>query len=305
MNDEIVALHQEMFGFVPPKAGVAYERLAAVVLAVLGWEEVTHDVSERAVGRLASHQLDVTALSPTGTPGRLIVECKDYATTVGEEILNTLVGVLKQIGGATAAVITTKGFTAGARAIAVDEDIALVLLRHFDPKAEKGKFVMKVVVTMRAMLPSFSNFDVVIGPSAHDLEEHLDIALTGADRLRRLDGTPAEKLIDLLSIGEGDLAEGSHSRRVDFPDERLIESTSGVTVPISALTWTEDVVGAPFTFETEAKGTPVLVLEQLDGEGSVFSGRLVVSDDLHAWEIDGDGIVHARGHLPQTAAAQV
>jgi linoleoyl-CoA desaturase len=93
MIDEIVKLHTELFGFAPKKAGTPYERIAAIVLATLGWHDVSHDVVERPVGRRAEHQLDVVARDPSGKVGRLIVECKDYSATVGEGTLNTLVGV--------------------------------------------------------------------------------------------------------------------------------------------------------------------------------------------------------------------
>src|SRR5437868_7095714 len=114
MSDEIAALHGDLFEFVPPKAGTAYERIAALVLATLGWQNVAHDVSEQPVGRCAEHRLDVVAHDSAGVVGRLIVECKDYSKTVGEGTLNTLVGVREQLGAKAAAVVTTKGFTAGA-----------------------------------------------------------------------------------------------------------------------------------------------------------------------------------------------
>jgi len=103
MSDEIAALHGDLFEFVPPKAGTAYERIAALVLATLGWQNVAHYVSEQPVGRCAEHRLDVVAHDSAGVVGRLIVECKDYSKTVGEGTLNTLVGVREQLGAKAAA----------------------------------------------------------------------------------------------------------------------------------------------------------------------------------------------------------
>lgn len=44
-------------------------------------------------------------------------------------------------------------------------------------------------------------------------------------------------------------------------------------------------------------GDPVLVLEQLDGDGELESGRVVVDQDLFAWDLDEDGNVVPRGQL--------
>ena len=124
-------LHESVFGFRPEKKGEAYERLAAVVLAVLGWQDVTHDVRERPEGKRALHQLDVTAKHPDGRILQFVVECKDWNRIVGKGTVDALVGVRSQIGADAAAVVTTKGFTRGARSVAADEDIALVLLTPF------------------------------------------------------------------------------------------------------------------------------------------------------------------------------
>jgi len=68
-------------------------------------------------------------------------------------------------------------------------------------------------------------------------------------------------------------------------------------VKISALTWVEENIRHTFKTQSELKGTPVLVVEQLNEDGSVFSGRVVVSEDLYAWDIDAAGHVHPRGQL--------
>jgi hypothetical protein len=295
MSDPILALHNELFGFIPKKAGTAYERVAAMVLATLGWENIQHDVTEQPVGRLAEHQLDVTAQDPSGKVERLVVECKQWETIVGEEVLNTLVGVVKQVGGA-AAVVTTQGYTVGARAVAVDEDIALLRLRHFDPEHEKGNFVMKVILTIDALLPSISDFDVQIAPSAVGLPTELHFALSETDHLRHLDGGTAETLGELLE-SQSSALEGRHHRRVDFAKGRLIDTVEGPPVPIIAAMWVEENVRQTQRIETSVKGTPVLVVEQLDQEGNVHSGRLVVSSSLYAWDIGAGGQVQPRGRL--------
>ena len=39
----------------PDKHGTAYERVAAVVMAVLGWDDIEFDQTERPEGLLGSH----------------------------------------------------------------------------------------------------------------------------------------------------------------------------------------------------------------------------------------------------------
>src|SRR5687768_12667432 len=74
---DIERLHHELFGIVPGKHGTAYERIAAVVMAVLGWHDVEYDRSEQPEGLLAGHQIDVVCRRPDGNQERLIIECKD------------------------------------------------------------------------------------------------------------------------------------------------------------------------------------------------------------------------------------
>jgi hypothetical protein len=107
---DITQLHQSLFGYVPDKPGTAYERIGAVVLAMLGWGDVIHDSKERPAKRQAIHQLDITAHDPAGEVRRLLVECKDWNRRVGQGTLNALVGVRDQVGADAAAVVTTEGF---------------------------------------------------------------------------------------------------------------------------------------------------------------------------------------------------
>jgi hypothetical protein len=144
LSSAIEDLHEALFGFRPAKAGTAYERLSAVVLATLGWEGVVHDMTDSVEGKLAEHQLDVTARHPSGEIKRLIVECKDWDVVVGQDTLDHLVGVQAQVEADAAAVMTTKGYTGGAIKVAVDEDIAMLRLRPFDPERPGLQLIPRV-----------------------------------------------------------------------------------------------------------------------------------------------------------------
>jgi hypothetical protein len=298
VSSAIEDLHEAVFGFRPAKAGTAYERLGAVVLATLGWEGVVHDTTESVPGKLAEHQLDVTGRHPSGEIKRLIVECKDWDEAVGQGTLDTLVGVRAQVKADAAAAMTTKGYTAGAIAVAVDEDIAMLRLRAFDPE-NPDAYIKTITLTLEPVGSVYSDWDVEVMPDAGlPSGTTFQIAMSGTDQLLRLDGSPAETLAEVIEAQKTTLEEGTYPRRAEFSDGRLLLTTSGDQIAIAALIWTESVVksrGHPTVIEKQ--GEPVLVLEQLNEHGELEHGRVVVDRDLFAWDIDADGNVTRRGPL--------
>lgn len=298
VSSAIEELHRAAFGFVPAKAGVAYERLAAVTMAVLGWHDVVHDVIEKPAGRIAEHQLDVVARHPAGEVRRLIVECKDWDKTVGKATLDGLVGVRDQIGADAAAVMTTVGYTSGARKVAVDEDIALLRLRPFDPGQDEGIYIKAVEIALDAYVPVHSDFGVEVAED-HPLasETQFRVSLTSEDHLLHPEGSQAEKLDAVLRQHAAPMRDGVYEQRAEFDGIRLISTQEGMHVPIRALTWIETVSHGPTVIRSEMKGEPKLVFEQLDDQGGVHSGRVVVDRDLYAWQFDADNELQARGSL--------
>lgn|GEM_PF-4043035 len=287
-------LHQALFGSLPPKQGAAYERLTAVVLAVFGWTDVQHDTREAKPGKRAKHQLDVTARHPTGLVKRLIVECKDWDRKVGKGTLDALVGVLGQLDVKDGAVVTTKDFTKGARAVAADNDIALVVIRPFDPE-DPTPYVKRIVLTINALFSVPPTFRV---ETSQDAPPNLRTGVSSETRLLHTDGSPAESLAELMAANHGPpLQEGTYPHSVTFEDGRLLPVDDGDPIPLRAIAWTETVVSSPTTIVKEAEGKPVLVVQQLDEHGDVDNGRIVVDWQLFAWDIDGAGNVTPRGQL--------
>ncbi|HEX3512044.1 MAG TPA: restriction endonuclease [Solirubrobacteraceae bacterium] len=299
MSTAIEDLHGALFGFRPAKEGAAYERLSAVVLATLGWQDVAHDTTESAPGKLAAHQLDVTGRHPSGEIRRLIVECKDWDEVVGKGTLDTLVGVCAQLNPDGAAVITTKGYTTGAIAVAVDENIALLRLRAFDPE-NPTPYVKTIVLTIEPVTSTYSDINIELMPD-HGLPPGTEFRAqaAGNDYLLHLDGSQAETFRELLQGQEATVqAEaGSYPRRIAFSDGRLLPVGDGATVPVAALSWTETVHRGSHTTRTERQGDPMLVLEQLNEKGELEHDRVVIDRDLFAWDIDDHGNVTQRGQL--------
>lgn len=221
---EIEGLHEALFGFRPAKQGAAYERLTAVVLAVFGWTDVQHDTREGIEGKRAKHQLDVTARHPTGLIKRLIVECKDWDKKVGKGTLDALVGVLGQLNVKDGAVVTTKDFTKGARAVAADNDIALVLIRPFDTE-DPTPYVKRIELTINAFGSVYSDFNVEI---SQDAPPNPRIRMNSETRLLRADSSPAESFAEIMQAHHGSpLQEGTYPQRVTFEDGRLLPVEDG------------------------------------------------------------------------------
>jgi restriction endonuclease len=294
---DIEQLHDRLFGYVPAKKGTAYERIGAVVLALFGSEDVIHDLDEQPAGRQATHQLDITARDPRGHVKRLLVECKDWNETVGQGTVNMLVGVRNQIGADAAVVLSTEGFTNGALNVAINEDIALVRLAAYDPTKHGTDFAKRIVISAKPLAPpERSDFDVEVA-DPHGRTE-VTIQLTGDDHLLLADGSPAERIQGIVERHISPAQEGQFRRRAELPPGRFIPTVDGEPVELRVLSWTETSRSAG-TFEIvhEAKGEPVLFMEQINDEGEGESGRLLVSEDLFARGIDNDGNVLARGTL--------
>jgi hypothetical protein len=295
--ETVESVHEQLFGFVPAKHGDAYERLAAVVLAILGWRDVQQQFPEQPQGRLAKQKLDVVAFDPTGEQRRLIVECKHVGEDVGKGVMDRLVGIRAQLGADTLAVITTKKFTRGARTVAADERIAMIELRPYDPVLDRGAFVLRIEVTLVAQAPpEISNVGVELGET-RDLSEETQVSLTTSTRLRRDDGTEAEMLHEVLEVDTMRPETGEFDRRKELTERRWLPAGGGL-VELKALTWHEKVVSSlGDTTIIEKEGKPVLVLHEVGVDGKPVSGRLVVDNDLNAWDLDEDNRVVPRGPL--------
>jgi hypothetical protein len=290
-------LHEELFGFIPGNPGTAYERLTAIVLAGLGWTEVQQQSREQPHGATAIQTLDVVARHPSGEQRRLIVQCKHYAETVGKGVMDTLVGIGSQLGDIDLAVVTMVGFTQGARAVAVDRNIAMVRLRPYDPVADEGSFIRSIEISLYAVSPPVTtNFKVEVGSIEGDVNEgeHTYNTLTP---LQKDDGTAGESLAEVMQANGGGLEEGEFDRRVELPERRWLVAEGG-RAEIKALSWHETIrKGEPTVTVVEGEGDPVLVLQQLDENGATTSGRLVVDRHLWAWDLDDQNSVVPRGPL--------
>ncbi|WP_317949652.1 restriction endonuclease, partial [Rossellomorea marisflavi] len=98
------------------------------------------DLTLRGDGKKTGHQIDVTVQSPgSNEPKRILIECKDYDSKVGISIVRDFFGAVHQINPHEAFVVTTIGYTKGARTFAEDEGVKLAILRDFKEEDWEGR----------------------------------------------------------------------------------------------------------------------------------------------------------------------
>jgi hypothetical protein len=93
------------------------------------------------------------------------------------------------------------------------------------------------------------------------------------------------------------MKEGIFRQRATFRKGRLLQVVGNEPIAIRRLAWTETVHRETHTTGVETEGSPVLVVERLGDDSGVLAKRMVIDDDLYAWEIDGEGEVIHRGPL--------
>ncbi|HEY2632290.1 MAG TPA: restriction endonuclease [Solirubrobacteraceae bacterium] len=290
-------LHAELFGWQPEKIGIEYERLATMLIAVLGLHDWAHEAIECTVDRRTKHQLDIATRNPAGEVRHLLIECRDLDKTVDKPTIDGLVDLRTQTGADVIAAVTTKGFTDDARSLAAEEGVNLVCLHPFSKEDVDG-FTKRIEMTFVFYAPAYSDFDIGFMSNNRPIRGvQFQIALDEDHHLLNLDGSPAETVSEILGTSDPPMKEGAFRQRATFQEGRLLQVVGGDPIAISALEWTETVRRDAHTTVIETDGDPVLVVERLGDDSCVLSKRMVVDDDLYAWELDGEGGVIHRGPL--------
>ena len=113
-----------------------YEKLVAEILQGMlefdGFENlrVEHDVTITGKSG-ATHQVDAFwEFKAAGTTYRTCVECKNYKSAVKKSHVASFAEVLRDIGNANGIIATTNSFQKGAKLLAKENNIRLVLVNH-------------------------------------------------------------------------------------------------------------------------------------------------------------------------------
>jgi hypothetical protein len=289
---DVDLLYEELFGSIPAKPGTAYERITAIVLAALGWQDVVHDRTERAEGNRADHQLDVTCTNRDGSVRRLLIECKENHTDkVGQAEMMKLYAVRDEVGASDAAMITKRAFTKGARDTAYDHDLAMLRLRAYDPAIDDGTWIKKATVNIEIGMTVQQDVEVLVDETWRPANE-LGIWAEGWMDVLDADGERVGNVAGLFALGEPVEGQEDSSRKGFAIDGEPVQVEGfDDLVKIMGMRWTERVVTDTMQVVSEAQGTPQLVVQQLDENGERYAGRVIVDSKLKAWSFDEDGHV--------------
>jgi Holliday junction resolvase len=295
VGDELDELHESIFGPTDLGRGKRYERLVALIFATLGEKVVRHDVRAAGPGKRTKHQIDVW-IERDGEERLVIVECKHWAEEVGKEALDKLVGVRTQLEAAGALIVTTVGFTKGARDVAFDESIDLIRVTRFrDPEDWEG---MVKEIHMRGTI-GYSEVDNLSFRAA-DPSELKDLSegdrefgpISSEDRFLDSRGKPQESIGELIALIPQATDLGTHSRSLPLEPDRFFGLPSGRRLRVRALEWDEIVD----EFNTEHRAGPrsqaqALVREVNPETDEATSKRAIFDHQLRRLRIDDDGNV--------------
>lgn len=298
-GDELDELHDSIFGPTNLGAGKRYERLVALIFVTLGERVVRFNVRAPGPGKKAVHQIDVWLDRDEGEQ-HVIVECKHWSGSVGKGELDTLVGVRTQLEAQGAIVVTTVGYTQGARDVALDEGVDLMIARHFrDPEDWEGRIKE---IHLRGTYRYSSVEDVVFraaDPAERDSLDDEDREfgpVPSDDRFVDSEGRPKESIGEVIDSVPQATELGKHPRSVTLAPDRFLLLPSGRRLRVRALDWTEVVE----EFSDEHRIGPrsdaqALVLEVDPETGEETDRRAIFDHELRRLSLDEDGNVRRIG----------
>ena len=162
MASPIEQLYLSIFGELPEKPGVAFERLASITMYLLEGGKVRHDARLRGQFSKTLYQLDVHHQPESGGKANM-GEAKDYSyrgAKVGRGDLQKLAGALPDLAEVKAgAFFSATGFTSPAKkyaeaaaALTGGKEISLYELTPSTEQDENG-FIKKVVINAHFAVP--------------------------------------------------------------------------------------------------------------------------------------------------------
>lgn len=181
-----------------------YERLVAEIhQGMLRYEgvenlRVKHNVVVKGKSG-ASHQIDVFwEFKLAGTTYRTCVECKNYSSAVKKMHVASFAEVLRDIGNANGIIATTNSFQKGAKLLAKENGIRLVLVNYL---------IKSIHFTLHPLVSDFVNFkfnfnDVSVKQALECkglLSYNLEFTYYGEDYLLDSLGNEKIKLKDLVN----------------------------------------------------------------------------------------------------------
>ncbi|MEA2185756.1 MAG: Restriction endonuclease [Solirubrobacteraceae bacterium] len=289
LND-IQALHDELFEDRPKKRGTALERIVALVFAALDEGDVRHQQLRRGPGRAAGHWIDVGVEHPLGLA---IIECKQWKSLVDQDVLNSVCSRRDQLGATVAVVVSIVGFTAGAIAVAAEEGVLLLRVSRLAPDDHWHGIVKEIRMRGTFVAPAIVEMHwVAVNPAeaaalASDPEASWSFERDPfEDRVEAKNGTPAERLGDLLAQCPSPSEPGRYQHEVSLDDIRYVR-ISGTRVAVRALRWVEEITVSRIESVAGPASPGVILVERVTANGAEPI-RVLMDHELRAWRIAED-----------------
>jgi hypothetical protein len=159
MISPIDKIFQEIYGYIPPKSGTAYELFAAIATHIINGGEVKHDDRLRGEVSETSYQIDVHQIADgISTMG----EAKDYSarnSKVGRGDLQKLVGALTDLQNVKSGTFfSPTGYTKPARQYASSADKLIgkrITLYNLKPSTEENEddFIKTIIISLQITTP--------------------------------------------------------------------------------------------------------------------------------------------------------
>lgn len=270
----------------------AYEELTRTlygrIAALHGVTTLRLDHDVRVPGKATSHQVDVLwqFIEPeTGITRTVLLECRNYASTINQGKLLSFKGVLDDIAAYErddgvhephGVMVTLTGYQVGARRVADTWGIDVVELRAPLAKDLEGR-LSEIVLTVTIRTPSVT--DLTIQLATPDEVADLGAGVEGRnwDFDIEYDDARRERLLDVLLNGElNDLGEAP---RAEHRVVRLFDPPARLwigDVPITTFVAAAATVGESEATSTIAVGgrayIAYLMRDALSGERTWFAG---------------------------------
>jgi len=300
MGSPIDRIFAEIFGYSPPKDGVAYEKLAAIATYLLLGGEVKHDDSLRGAFSKTLYQLDVRHSDGSDST---MGEAKDYSDRdgkVGRGDLQKLGGALPDLPGINrGAFFSATGYTRPAQKYAsaaqelFGKPITLYGLRPSAETDDEGR-IRTIILTMHIVAPDLNGarWQPHLAAGAH---QKLKTLLAEGESERQLNirlehfydqsGAEVRTLHDVTQDGYGEVHEETQEAHGCFWLKGCYVNVEGVLAEIRgleyALPYTRDMREVRITDDSKQR----FVLT--DAQGTVL--RFITDEELKQYEFDEAG----------------
>ena len=279
-------LYDELYAQLVTRPSHRYERLTAVVLAILGGRGIRHQKTMAVpTAPDESYVIDVVADDNDSVPVPLLVECRELSGRIERDDVLAHKAKADDLE-AQAVMVTTVGYQKGAVGYARRHGIALVVLRRFDREDWERRCVA---------LTATMSFPVVSAELHVDADSDAALETAGVARpvrfeeaeeifeattLLRRDGTAADNGLELLQSLGADREPGV--RRLQLPESRVM-TWRGVDITFDAVTWSvtsTPEVSMPMQIPVDAPDAELLCEVVVGGpaETSITRRQLVAYD---------------------------